>query len=34
LNASPAWIKALGEIVAQHLQGWPVQAPQALSAAA
>jgi ferrochelatase len=34
LNASPAWIKALGEIVAQHLQGWPVHAPQALSAAA
>jgi protoporphyrin/coproporphyrin ferrochelatase len=26
LNASPAWIAALGEIVAQHLQGWPVQA--------
>ncbi|CAH2779473.1 MAG: Ferrochelatase, protoheme ferro-lyase (EC [uncultured Caballeronia sp.] len=34
LNASPAWIKALGEIVAQHLQGWPVQVPQTLSAAA
>lgn len=30
LNASPAWIAGLGEIVAQHLQGWPVQvsAPQ------
>jgi len=27
LNASPAWVGALGEIVAQHLQGWPVQAP-------
>ncbi|HEY3596913.1 MAG TPA: ferrochelatase [Paraburkholderia sp.] len=27
VNASPAWIAALGEIVAQHLQGWPVQAP-------
>ncbi|GAB7526043.1 ferrochelatase [Paraburkholderia sp. 2C] len=25
LNASPVWIAALGEIVAQHLQGWPVQ---------
>jgi protoporphyrin/coproporphyrin ferrochelatase len=27
LNNSPAWMSALGEIVAQHLQGWPVQAP-------
>jgi ferrochelatase len=26
LNASQAWIAALGEIVAQNLQGWPVQA--------
>jgi ferrochelatase len=25
LNASQAWIAALGEIVAQNLQGWPVQ---------
>ncbi|MEX3931404.1 ferrochelatase [Paraburkholderia phymatum] len=35
LNASPAWIAALGEIVAQHLQGWPVQAnaPQSASVA-
>ncbi|CEJ96171.1 Ferrochelatase, protoheme ferro-lyase (EC 4.99.1.1) [Caballeronia glathei] len=34
LNASPAWIKALGEIVAQHLQGWPVQTAQPLTAVA
>ena len=34
LNASPAWIKALGEIAAQHLQGWPVQTVQPLSAVA
>ncbi|KNH03984.1 Ferrochelatase, protoheme ferro-lyase [Candidatus Burkholderia brachyanthoides] len=34
LNASSAWIKALGEIAAQHLQGWPVQTPQSLSAVA
>lgn len=27
LNASPAWITALAEIVAQHLQGWPARAP-------
>lgn len=27
LNAAPAWIAALGEIVAQNLQGWSVQAP-------
>ncbi|BDC45211.1 hypothetical protein PTKU15_85080 [Paraburkholderia terrae] len=35
LNASPAWIAALGEMVAQHLQGWPVQAatPQSASVA-
>ncbi len=26
VNASQAWIAALGEIVAQNLQGWPVQA--------
>ncbi|WP_144110132.1 ferrochelatase [Paraburkholderia sp. BCC1886] len=26
LNASPVWLAALGEIVAQNLQGWPVQA--------
>jgi ferrochelatase len=26
LNASQPWIAALGEIVAQNLQGWPVQA--------
>lgn len=26
LNASPAWIAALGEIVAQNLQGWPIHA--------
>jgi protoporphyrin/coproporphyrin ferrochelatase len=26
LNSSPAWIAALGEIVAQNLQGWPVRA--------
>jgi ferrochelatase len=26
LNDSQAWIAALGEIVAQNLQGWPVQA--------
>ncbi|GAB3629205.1 Ferrochelatase [Pandoraea terrae] len=24
LNASPAWITALGEIAARHLQGWPI----------
>jgi protoporphyrin/coproporphyrin ferrochelatase len=34
LNASPAWIAALGEIVAQHLQGWPVQAPVSPAAVA
>ncbi|SAL09728.1 ferrochelatase [Caballeronia cordobensis] len=32
LNSSPAWIKALGEIAAQHLQGWPVQTVQPLTA--
>ncbi|WP_118183523.1 ferrochelatase [Paraburkholderia phosphatilytica] len=32
VNAAPAFVAALGEIVAQHLQGWPVQtsAPAAL----
>ena len=25
-TANEAWIAALGEIVAQNLQGWPVQA--------
>ncbi|MDN7810671.1 ferrochelatase [Burkholderia gladioli] len=25
LNASPAWISALGQIVAENLQGWPVR---------
>ncbi|WDD96440.1 ferrochelatase [Burkholderia sp. FERM BP-3421] len=25
LNASPAWIAALGEIAAENLQGWPVR---------
>jgi ferrochelatase len=34
VNASPAWIKGLGEIVAQHLQGWPVYAAHPLSAVA
>lgn len=34
LNSSPAWIKALGEIAAQHLQGWPVQTVQPLTAVA
>ncbi|WP_153101276.1 ferrochelatase [Paraburkholderia hayleyella] len=29
LNSSPAWIAALGEIVAQNLQGWPVHAAPA-----
>jgi ferrochelatase len=33
LNASPAWIAALGEIVAQNLQGWPVQVALAGAAA-
>jgi ferrochelatase len=32
LNASPAWIAALGEIVAQNLQGWPVYAASPVSA--
>jgi ferrochelatase len=32
LNASSAWIAALGEIVAQNLQGWPVQAASTSSA--
>jgi len=26
LNASPTWIAALGEMVTQHLQGWPITA--------
>ena len=34
LNASSAWIAALGEIVAQHLQGWPVQTSTPLAAVA
>jgi ferrochelatase len=34
LNASPAWIAALGEIVAQNLQGWPVYATSPLNAVA
>lgn len=33
LNAAPAWIAALGEIAAQHLQGWHVLAPAAPGAA-
>ena len=28
LNGAPAWIGALGEIVAENLQGWPVGAAQ------
>jgi ferrochelatase len=31
LNASQAWIAALGEIVVQQLQGWPAQASALLS---
>ncbi|TKC91082.1 ferrochelatase [Trinickia terrae] len=31
LNSSPAWIDALGEIVAQNLQGWPVRAASPLN---
>lgn len=34
LNSAPAWIKALGEIAAQHVQGWPVQTVQPLTAVA
>ena len=34
LNAAPAWIQGLGEIVAANLQGWPVQGMQAVGAAA
>ncbi|RKP51021.1 ferrochelatase [Trinickia fusca] len=34
LNAAPAWIAALGEIVAQHLQGWPARASSPLGAVA
>ena len=34
LNNAPAWIKGLGELVAQNLQGWPVLAARAVSAAA
>jgi protoporphyrin/coproporphyrin ferrochelatase len=34
LNASPAWIAALGEIIAQHLQGWPVRALSTLGSVA
>ncbi|MBA2963437.1 MULTISPECIES: ferrochelatase [Ramlibacter] len=36
LNADAAWIRALGEITARHLAGWPTQLPadpQALAAA-
>ncbi|MFP3503603.1 ferrochelatase [Burkholderia sp. SIMBA_062] len=29
LNGAPAWVRALGEIVAENLQGWPVKAAQA-----
>ncbi len=25
LNAEPAWIRALGELTARHLAGWPTQ---------
>ncbi|VVE05698.1 ferrochelatase [Pandoraea commovens] len=28
LNGASAWITALGEIAARHLQGWPVLSPQ------
>jgi ferrochelatase len=28
VNGAPAWIAALGEIVAENLQGWPVKATQ------
>lgn len=34
LNAAPAWIAALGEIVAQQLQGWPARVPVAAGALA
>ena len=34
LNAAPAWIKGLGELVAANLQGWPVLAAPAVVAAA
>lgn len=34
LNDSPAWIHALGEIAAQHLQGWPVHAGEDAAVAA
>lgn len=34
LNAAPAWIQGLGEIVAANLQGWPVLGAQAVDAAA
>jgi len=34
LNASPAWIQALGELVAANLQGWPVLATQTVGVAA
>jgi ferrochelatase len=27
VNASPAWITGLGQLVARHLQGWPAVAP-------
>jgi len=35
LNDDPAWVKALGELAEQHLNGWPTQVmpdPQALAA--
>ena len=28
LNGAGAWITALGEIAARHLQGWPVLSPE------
>ena len=34
VNASPAWVTALGEIVAQHLQGWPARASLAMGSPA
>ena len=34
VNASSPWIAALGEIVAQHLQGWPVIQPASAQGAA
>ncbi|TAL56596.1 ferrochelatase [Pandoraea sp.] len=29
MNTAPAWITALGEIAALHLQGWPIRQPDA-----